>query len=122
MKIVNLLFVIGLSLFGIVFAVSNRQLVSLSMDPFSLSEPALAISLPLFLIIAGAMLLGMVIGGAVTWVGQGTVRRNLKAAKRQEKELRKKVDQSPVPAEKTGLPAIAPQTAAPSAPAPIVQK
>ncbi len=122
MKIVNLLFVIGLCLFGIVFAVSNRQLVALSMDPFSQTDPALAINLPLFLIIAGALLLGMLIGGAVTWVGQGTVRRNLKAAKRQEKELQKKVDQAPAPAEKTGLPAIASQTAAPSTPAPIVRK
>ena len=118
MKIVNLLFVIGLSLLGILFAISNRQLVTLSVDPFS----TIAVELPLFLVIAFAILMGLVIGGAVTWMGQGTVRRNLKAAKRQEKELRKKVDQTPAPAEKSGLPAVASKAAAPSAPATIVQK
>ncbi len=106
MKILNLLFVIAASLLGIVFAVSNRQWVNLSMDPFSQSDPALALSLPLFAIIFGSVFLGMLIGGTVTWMGQGRVRRTLRETKKQEKELRKQVEQSPPAETKSGLPAV----------------
>ena len=106
MKILNLLFVIAASLLGIVFAVSNRQWVNLSMDPFSQSDPALALSLPLFAIIFGSVFLGMLIGGTVTWMGQGRVRRTLRETKKQEKELRKQVETAPPAETKSGLPAV----------------
>ncbi len=118
MKLLNLLFIIGLSLIGIVFAVANRQWVPLSMDPFSQSDPALAISLPLFLIIFGAVFLGMLIGASVTWMGQGRVRRDLRATKREEKALRKQVDATKPAEEKSGLPVLPAQPAAPAVPVP----
>lgn len=118
MKLLNLLSIIGLSLFGIVFAVANRQWVPLSMDPFSQSDPALAISLPLFLIIFAAVFFGMLIGGSVTWMGQGRVRRDLRATKREEKALRKQVDATKPAEEKSGLPAIPAQATAPAVPLP----
>ena len=118
MKLLNLLFIIGLSLFGIVFAVANRQWVPLSMDPFSQSDPALAISLPLFLIIFAAVFFGMLIGASVTWMGQGRVRRDLRATKREEKALRKQVDATKPAEEKSGLPAIPAQATAPAASVP----
>lgn len=117
MKILNLLFVLGLSLFGIIFAIANRSWVPLSLDPFSTNEPALAIELPLYGVVFGAIFLGMIIGSSVTWVGQGSVRRNLRATKREEKSLRKKVAIAATADEKSGLPAVTTPSAPPPKPA-----
>lgn len=122
MKILNLLFVITLCLLSIVFAVANRQWVALSMDPFSQANPALAIELPLFLIILGAVFLGMLIGATVTWFGQGRVRRSLRETKKQEKELRKQVEQAPAVKPKSGLPAVPTQAIPLPEPKPLPEK
>lgn len=123
MKILNLLFVITLSLVGIVFAVANRQIVPLSMDPFSQANPAIAIYLPLFAIIFGSVFVGMLIGATVTWFGQGRVRRTLRETKKQEKELRKQVEQAPAVEPKSGLPAVPAQvTVPPTLPKPLPGK
>jgi uncharacterized integral membrane protein len=60
------LFFLPLATLTVLFAVANRQHVVVSFDPFSSQEPAFAISLPLFLVIFFAMILGVVIGGIVS--------------------------------------------------------
>ncbi len=117
MKLVNLLFIIALCFVGIVFSVANRGVVTLSLDPFSTTDPALAVDLRLFWIVFGAMFIGMLIGGSVTWMGQGKTRRNLRASRREEKALRKQVaTQTPAPAEKSGLPVVTTTASPPPTP------
>lgn len=82
-KIINIVIVAPLALIFIVFAVANRQFVTVSFDPFDQSNPALAVSLPLFVVIIGMTIVGVVAGSAVTWLRQGRHRR---AARRQEAE------------------------------------
>ncbi len=45
-------------------AIANRQSVVFSLDPFSSDHPALAFSLPLYLLMFFALALGIVLGGA----------------------------------------------------------
>ena len=45
-------------------AIANRQSVVFSFDPFSSDHPALAFSLPLYLLLFVAVALGIVLGGA----------------------------------------------------------
>jgi len=58
------------------FALANRQVVSVGVDPFSGGDiPNSAITAPLFIILILAMMVGAMLGGAVTWFGQGKYRK-----------------------------------------------
>ncbi|HXW29978.1 MAG TPA: DUF1049 domain-containing protein, partial [Xanthobacteraceae bacterium] len=43
----------------LLFAVANRQWISVSLDPFSAQEPALAVSLPVFFVVLLAVMAGV---------------------------------------------------------------
>jgi uncharacterized integral membrane protein len=75
------LVVIPLGLIFIVFAVANRHLVTVSFDPFNSSNPAVAVTLPLFVVIIAGAILGVVAGGCASWFRQRHWRR---AARRNE--------------------------------------
>jgi len=69
-KFITALIVIPLALIFTVFAVANRHFVTVSFDPFNSIAPALAVSLPLFVLIIVVAILGVVAGGLATWFGQ----------------------------------------------------
>lgn len=85
-KIVNGFFLIPLAVILIVFAVANREWVSVSLDPFNKTDPALSFSLPLFVLLILVAILGVVVGGTATWSRQRPWRR---AARQHEAELRR---------------------------------
>lgn len=60
-------------------AVANRHTVVLKLDPIRPDNPAVFINLPLYAYIFAALVVGMLIGGALTWLGQGKFRRRLRA-------------------------------------------
>ena len=74
-KFITALIVIPLALIFTVFAVANRHFVTVSFDPFNTVDPALAVSLPLFALIIGMAILGVMAGGLATWFGQHHWRR-----------------------------------------------
>lgn len=84
-KIVNALVILPLAIIFVVFAVANRQLVTLSFDPFDSNDPALGVTLPLFVVIIAAAIFGVIAGSLATWFGQHRWR---KAAKLHEAEAR----------------------------------
>ena len=45
-------------------AVSNRQSVDLVLDPFKPEQPALSLAMPLYLLLFGTLLAGILLGGA----------------------------------------------------------
>jgi len=53
-KFFTALVVIPLGLIFIIFAVANRHLVTVSFDPFNSVNPSVAVSMPLFVVMAGA--------------------------------------------------------------------
>ena len=60
----------------LVFAFANRQFVTISFDPFVSGDiPAFAVEAPLFVVLIAAMMIGVVLGGAATWLAQGKHRR-----------------------------------------------
>jgi uncharacterized integral membrane protein len=67
--------VIPLGVIFIVFAVANRHLVTVSFDPFNASDPAVAVTLPLFILIIAVAIAGVVAGGSATWLRQRRWRR-----------------------------------------------
>jgi len=74
-KVFTVLIVLPLALILIVFAVANRHFVTVSFDPFNSTDPALAVSLPLFVLIIAVAILGVVAGGTATWFRQRHWRR-----------------------------------------------
>lgn len=86
----KLLVLVPLALIAVAFAVANRQGVTVSFDPVS-DVPAFALSEPLFVLIILFVVAGVVIGGVATWLGQGRHRRALRAARRDNDDLRTEV-------------------------------
>jgi uncharacterized integral membrane protein len=74
-KIVTTIIVVPLATLIIAFAVANRQLVTVSFDPFNSTNPAYAVPLPLFILIFVLVILGVVVGGVAAWLRQSKWRR-----------------------------------------------
>jgi uncharacterized integral membrane protein len=73
-----------IAVLALVFAVANRQLVTISVDPFSVEAPAYAVQVPVFLVMFISLIVGVLIGGTAVWFGK---LRWQMAAHRAEKEL-----------------------------------
>lgn len=90
-KIVTALIVIPLAIVIIAFAVANRQIVTVSFDPFSASDPAAVVTLPLFALVILLLIIGVVVGGVAAWFGRGGGRRAVRRLERDAHELRAKL-------------------------------
>src|SRR5262245_35793901 len=81
----------------LLFAVANRQIVTLSLDPFNAAAPALSFRAPLFLVLFVVLMVGVVVGGAASWLRQGRHRRAARLARaeadRQRSEAERLRDQ-----------------------------
>lgn len=77
-KIVNLVFLVPIAIVLILLSVANRHLVTFSLDPLNTETPAFAMSLPFFVFIFIALIIGAIIGSCLTWFSQGKHRKALK--------------------------------------------
>lgn len=75
---------VPIAILAIAFAVANRQMISISFDPFSAGEPIVALAAPLFLLVFLLLACGVVVGGTASWLGQG---RHRSAARRSAAEV-----------------------------------
>ena len=73
-------------LLSVVLAVANRHSVSVSLDPFSTTEPALEFLVPLYLVVLLCLILGILIGGMTSWLGGGRHRKAARAYRREQKK------------------------------------
>jgi len=91
-KIAAALILAPLAIVIIAFAVANRQIVTVSLDPFGSSAPAASLSLPLFAPIIVILIVGVLVGGTAAWLGQSKWRRTARRLEREAVDLRAKVD------------------------------
>jgi uncharacterized integral membrane protein len=91
-KIVTGLILVPLAIVIIAFAVANRQMVTVSFDPFSSVSPAYAATLPLFVLIFILLIVGVIIGGVAAWIGQAKWRRGHRRLDDEVRQLRSEVD------------------------------
>jgi uncharacterized integral membrane protein len=69
------------------FAFANRDLVTVSFDPFSATDnAAFSVPAPLFAVVIVAAMLGVVAGALATWLSQG---RHRKASRQSRMEADK---------------------------------
>ena len=81
-KFLKLLVAVPIALVIIAFAIANRQMVTVSFDPFS--DPAASsavITAPLFLLLLLVLLTGVFLGGVAGWFSQGKLRRRSRSAR-----------------------------------------
>ena len=84
-KLVSYLVLIPLGLVIVALAVANREVITVSFDPFSAAAPAFTLRAPLFVLVFVLVIAGVIIGGIASWLKQGKWRR---AARHTEGELR----------------------------------
>ncbi|MDE2383999.1 MAG: DUF1049 domain-containing protein [Alphaproteobacteria bacterium] len=84
--------IVGIPIFIIVmgFAVANRQWTQLSLDPFNQATPALAITLPLWIMAFIGIFIGMLTGWFFCWRAQGKWRR---LARERQREIARLQDE-----------------------------
>ena len=78
------------------FALANRQWIAqgvdLSYDPTRPGGAESTIHLPMFLVLFGVLLLGMILGGVTVWLKQGRFRRAARVAKVEAERHRSEVE------------------------------
>jgi uncharacterized integral membrane protein len=91
-KFVTGVVLIPLAIVIVVFAVANRGIVAVSFDPFNTAQPALALRMPLFLLIFALVGVGIVVGGIAAWLKQHKWRVRARRAEAEARELRARLD------------------------------
>jgi uncharacterized integral membrane protein len=90
-KIVTILVLVPLAIALIVFAVANREIVTVSLDPFDPAQPALSVRMPLFILIFVFLIAGVLLGGFAAWLRQGRHRRASRALRSDLTGLRREI-------------------------------
>lgn len=74
-KLINIVILLPIAVILIVLSVANRHAVTLAFNPFDPADPVLSISAPFFVYVFVAVIVGMLIGSALTWWSQGRHRK-----------------------------------------------
>ncbi len=82
-----------IALLFLAFAMANRQNVVVSFDPFRGGDvPSPQIVLPLFIVLIGAVMFGVVLGGTATWFRQHRHRKAAREARAQVEDLHGEIE------------------------------
>ena len=113
-KFVTLAILVPLAVVIVMFAVANRETITVSFDPFDAAQPAYALKLPLFILIFVLVGLGVVVGGIAAWLRQHKWRMRARRAEAEARELRTRLD-AEAPQRNVPAPAGPPPLAVPPA-------
>ena len=91
-KLIFGLLVIPLGVLLTALAVVNRIPATLVLDPLGGADPHLAVDVPLFLLMLGALAFGLLIGGLATWLGQSKWRRMARQRGQESTHWRRQAD------------------------------
>jgi hypothetical protein len=81
-----------LAIVVIAIAVANRKAVLLSFDPFNAAAPAIAFPVPLYLVVLGSALVGLVLGGWSSYLAQAPSRRAARMTEQKVKKLEREIE------------------------------
>jgi uncharacterized integral membrane protein len=91
-KIIAAIILVPLAVIIIAFAVANRQIATVSLDPFSAEHPAASLTLPLFALVIVLLMAGVLIGGIAAWLRQSKWRRTARRLEREIADLHLELD------------------------------
>lgn len=90
-RILKFVVVVPVAIILIVLSVANRHLVTLALNPFRPEDTMLSLSLPFFAFLLVALMIGVILGSAATWLAQG---KHRKRARDEAQEARKWRDEA----------------------------
>lgn len=107
-RLVQIVIALPLAVAIVVFSVANRAPVTISLDPFGGADPALAVTMPLFLLVLGTLLVGVLVGGTAAWLAQGKWRRRARLSREETARWRYRANeaQRQIPSTGPSLPAL----------------
>lgn len=94
-RIVGWIVLVPLCAVLVIFALANRQPVTVNFNPFNTTaaDPAApGIGVPLFIVMFAVLLVGVIFGGIATWFTQGHHRRDEKAMRRENERLHRELE------------------------------
>jgi uncharacterized integral membrane protein len=91
-KFVAIAILVPLAIIIVMFAVANREIITVSFDPFDSVHPALALKLPLFILIFALVAVGVLVGGIAAWLKQHKWRTRARRAEADARDLRARLD------------------------------
>lgn len=93
-KIVGWLVLVPLCGLLIAFALANRQLVGVNINPFAapLDSHAVGYGIPLFIVLYVVLLIGVLLGGIASWFAQGHHRRRERHWRREAQQLSQELE------------------------------
>jgi uncharacterized integral membrane protein len=91
-KIIAAVILVPLAVVIIAFAVANRQIVTVSLDPLSAEHPAASLTLPLFALVIVLLVVGVLIGGVAAWLRQSKWRRTARRLEREITDLHTEIE------------------------------
>ncbi len=103
-RLVWILCALPVAIVAVALSVANRHDVRLVLDPFAPDAPAISVETPLFLLIITAAILGLVIGGFATWIGQSKWRRAARNQIREATHWKTVADRAEAHAKQPALP------------------
>jgi len=86
LRFIKLVILVPVAVALVVLSVANRHAVTLALNPFRPDDRVLSLSVPLFVLVLAALIIGVVLGSLVTWLAQGRYR---KQAREEASEARK---------------------------------
>lgn len=109
-RLVVVILVLPATILAVLLAIANREPALLTLDPFGAPDPALAIRVPLFLLIFLTLIIGVILGGLASWLRQGRhrgqarrLRADLARREREIEDLRRRMTEAPAPAASRAL-------------------
>lgn len=91
-RLINLAILLPLGILIVVLSVANRHVVSLALNPFNPADPVLSVSLPFFVFLFIAVIIGVMVGSLVTWFNQGAWRRQARNEAHAARKWREEAD------------------------------
>lgn len=78
----------------VTLSVVNRQIVRLSLDPFTNENPAIYVEWPFSVYLFVALFIGIILGGIGSWMKQGKWRKSARIRATEAREWRTKADRA----------------------------
>src|SRR4029079_9532586 len=90
-KAIAIAILIPLAILIVMFAVANREIITVSFDPFDSAHPALAFKMPRCMLICALVTVGVVVGGIAAWLRQHKWRLRARRAEAEARDLRRRL-------------------------------
>jgi uncharacterized integral membrane protein len=92
LRLVKLVILVPAAVVLVVLSVANRHAVTLALNPFRPEDQLLSLSLPLFVLVLAALILGVLIGSLVTWFAQARYRKQARNEAHEARKWREEAD------------------------------